>query len=221
MTPMTSTRTATSRSQLGQSPHEEGDADLKRRQGVEAGLTAAMLLVREACGVRDTSRRAALDGAWAERHPLPTPKERANPVEKLGTKKGCACKTKDAVTANVAAPPKPVEDARPVDAVTGRTYDRMPRQTGESVYTYARRLVTEANTRIGEGHHRVAEELLVEAGRVAAKLSSSKAMRVHHYADQIRERLQSMSRAELLLDASKDEALIDAFRDAVRSALPA
>ena len=82
----------------------------------------------------------------------------------------------------------------------------MPRKTGESADTYARRLVSEANTRNGEGHHRVAEELLVEAGQVAAGLSSSKAMRVHSYADQVR---------DLLPDVQRDQALLGAFRDAV------
>lgn len=201
--------------------HEEGAGYNTLMDAIEAGLTAAMMLVREACGVRDTSRRGALDAGWAATHPMAEPKERANPTEKLGAK-GCGCSKKVGVPATVSASArgKPVV-VRSEEVVTSRTYDRMPRETGESVYTYARRLVTEANSRIGEGHHRVAEELIVEAGRVAAGLSSSKAMRVHHYADKIRERLveRAPPPQAAAADDRKDQLLLTAFRDAVRSAL--
>jgi hypothetical protein len=194
---------------------EEGAGYHTLMDAIEAGLTAAMLLVREACGVRDTSRRAALDEVWAERHPLPTPKERANPTDKLGAK-GCGCSKKASEPSGARAPTR--KPARPTDPITGRTYDRMPRESGESVYTYARRMVTEANTRIGEGHHGLAKELLDEAGRVAAGLSSSKAMRVHHYADQIRERLPQPERPDAG-QSDKDQLLLSAFQQAIAGAL--
>ena len=68
----------------------------------------------------------------------------------------------------------------PVAAPTRDTgLERMPRKATESAYTYARRLITEASTRVGEGHHRVVRELLAEAGKQAATLSASKATRIY------------------------------------------
>ncbi|MCB9746763.1 MAG: hypothetical protein H6740_29590 [Alphaproteobacteria bacterium] len=181
---------------------------------IETGITAAMLLVREACGFRDTRRRAAVDADWASTHPISEPKERANPTERLGAKGGCACKKKAEVPATVGPPEEPVVSD---DPLIGKRYDRMPRERGESVYTYARRLVTEASARAGEGHHRVARELLDEAGRVAAGLSGSKAARVHEHVDHVRGKLEGARRP--VADVKKDEALIGAFRDALRQAV--
>lgn len=212
----------------GEEKRQEGGGLPTLMEAIEGGITAAMLLVKEACGFRDTRRRAAVDVDWATTHPVVEPKARANPTEKLGGKGGCGCAKKEVVPGTVAAPakskPRVVKPkvSKPVDAITGRTFDRMPRDSGESVYTYARRLVTEAGTRIGEGHHRVAEELLVEAARVAAGLSSSKAMRVHHYADQIRSRMSASGESITLVpkgDDGRDRLLLKAFSDAVRDAM--
>lgn len=57
--------------------------------------------------------------------------------------------------------------------------DRMPKKKTESAYTYARRLLSEAGSRVGEGHHHVVRELLDEAGRQATKLSGSKASAIY------------------------------------------
>jgi hypothetical protein len=69
------------------------------------------------------------------------------------------------------------------EAVAAPTRDtgleRMPRKATESAYTYARRLITGASTRVGEGHHHVVRELLAEAGKQAATLSASKATRIY------------------------------------------
>jgi len=180
---------------------EEGSGYDTLMDAIEAGLTAAMRLVREACGVRDTSRRAALDDAWAATHPIAMPRERANPVEKLGAK-GCGCKAKDEVTGLP-------------------EYDRMPRERGESAYGYARRMVSEANARVGEGHHRVAEDLLKEAERQAASLSGSKAQRVYEYVDHVRGKLShymASNRPSQTPEVEKDAILVAAFREAVRLA---
>ena len=56
-------------------------------------------------------------------------------------------------------------------------YERLPKKRTESAYTYARRLLSEADSRVGEGHHQVAWKLLAEAGKQAVKLSSSKTTR--------------------------------------------
>lgn len=185
----------------GEAKTREGSDVHTLMEAIEAGITEAMLLVKEACGYRDTRRRSAVDAEWAATHPLPEPKERANPTEKLGSKKGCGCS-------------KP-------DAVTGRPeYARMPRDKGESAYAYVRRLVSEANARVGEGHASVAEELLVEAGRQAASLSGSKAQRVHEHIDHVRGKLHGRGEGtDADVDRGKDAALIGAFRDAVRDAL--
>lgn len=57
--------------------------------------------------------------------------------------------------------------------------DRMPKKKTESAYSYARRLLSEASSRVGEGHHHVVRELLDEAGRQATKLSGSKASAIY------------------------------------------
>jgi len=69
--------------------------------------------------------------------------------------------------------PKVSEEPQPVGL------DRMPKKKTESVYNYARRLLSEADARVGEGHHNVVRELLGEAGKQAATLSSSKASRIY------------------------------------------
>lgn len=93
----------------------------------------------------------------------------------------------------------------------------MPRERGESAYGYARRLASEANARVGEGHHRVAEQLLEEASRHAAALSGSKAQRVYEHVDHVRGKLKEPTAPEP--DATKDAVLIDTFRRAVEGAL--
>ena len=64
-------------------------------------------------------------------------------------------------------------------AVANDNYDRMPKKPTESAYTHARRLLSEADARVGEGHHQVARELLAQAGKAATGLSSSKATRIY------------------------------------------
>ena len=78
-------------------------------EAIEAGLVGAMRLVRPACSMRDTRRRAAMDEEYAERHPIRHPKpnrrgasefvrqhgQPSSPPTKA-TKKDCACKTTEA-----------------------------------------------------------------------------------------------------------------------------
>ncbi|MCB9686024.1 MAG: hypothetical protein H6738_24500 [Alphaproteobacteria bacterium] len=80
-------------------------------------------------------------------------------------------------TSLTARTPKPVTTSQAAEQPSG--LDRMPKKKTESAYGYARRLLSEASSRVGEGHHNVVRELLAEAGKQAATLSSSKATRIY------------------------------------------
>ena len=54
--------------------------------------------------------------------------------------------------------------------VADDSFDRLPKKRTESAYSYARRLLSEADSRVGEGHHRVARELLAEARNLLQQL---------------------------------------------------
>jgi len=69
---------------------------------IEAGVIGAMQLVRPACAVRDTRRRAALDAAYAAKRPIRVPADPRDPTERLGRRRRRA-----------ASPPQPVEDGLP------------------------------------------------------------------------------------------------------------
>ncbi len=72
---------------------------------IEAGVLGAMRLVREACSFRDTRRRAAHDGDWAQRHPIKPPKPTSNPTERF---EGKAARPKKGRTKK-APPPSPLD----------------------------------------------------------------------------------------------------------------
>ena len=80
-------------------------------EAIEAGILGAMKLVREACSFRDTRRRAAIDSAYAQQHPIAVPKEPKNPVERL--KEPAPPKAKAPRAPKV---PAPVQDGTPLPA---------------------------------------------------------------------------------------------------------
>jgi len=86
--------------------------------------------------------------------------------------------------------------------------DRMPKKRTESAYNYAQRLLSEANTRVGEGHHRVARELLAEAGNTAASLSSSKASRIYDRIEYIEAKLPPKTQRQKRKASTKPAATI-------------
>jgi len=49
-------------------------------KALEAGLARAMGLLGEACSVRDSHRRGALDEAWGKEHPVKAAKEAGDPT---------------------------------------------------------------------------------------------------------------------------------------------
>jgi hypothetical protein len=55
-------------------------------KAIEAGLARAMGLLGEACSVRDTRRRAALDTSFAVEHPVTPAREGKDPTERLKLK---------------------------------------------------------------------------------------------------------------------------------------
>ena len=144
----------------------QGDGLPTLSKSIEAGVLGSMSLVRQACGFRDTRRRAAHDDVYAERHPIRAPKPMRDPLERLEPK---------------APEPQavgPFED-----------FARMPKKRTESPYAYARRLLSEATARVGEGHHHVVRELLEQVGKVALSLSASKAARIDEQVAHVERRL--------------------------------
>jgi hypothetical protein len=56
-------------------------------RAIEAGLARAMGLLGEACSVRDSRRRGALDAGWAVEHPVVPAKEGKDPLARMGPKR--------------------------------------------------------------------------------------------------------------------------------------
>ena len=81
-------------------------------KAIEAGLARAMGLLGEACSVRDSRRRAALDTSYAIEHPIKPAKEGKDPTERLRPKEPRKSKAK--APAQIDAP-APLPDA-PVTA---------------------------------------------------------------------------------------------------------
>lgn len=55
-------------------------------RAIERGLANAMGLLGEACSFRDSRRRAAFDDAWAQTHPVRAAREGGDPVDRLKVK---------------------------------------------------------------------------------------------------------------------------------------
>ncbi len=53
---------------------------------IDAGILGALSLVQEACGFRDTHRRAAHDKSYAQKHPIRTPKPMRDPTLRLDSR---------------------------------------------------------------------------------------------------------------------------------------
>jgi hypothetical protein len=82
-------------------------------RAIEAGLARAMGLLGEACSVRDSRRRGALDAGWAVEHPVVPAKEGRDPLARMeGEKKRAGRKA--TATAPVTLPPetKPAQPSR-------------------------------------------------------------------------------------------------------------
>jgi hypothetical protein len=82
-------------------------------RAIEAGLARAMGLLGEACSVRDSRRRGALDAGWAVEHPVVPAKEGKDPLARMEGEKKRAARTSKPV-APVAPPPpeNPAQHAR-------------------------------------------------------------------------------------------------------------
>jgi hypothetical protein len=79
-------------------------------KAIEAGLARAMGLLGEACSVRDSRRRAALDTSFAADHPIKPAKEGKDPIERLKPKepRKTKARTPPTVDAPVSLPDAPV-----------------------------------------------------------------------------------------------------------------
>jgi hypothetical protein len=63
-------------------------------KAIEAGLARAMGLLGEACNVRDSRRRGALDAAWAAEHPVKPAAEGKDPTERMTPKEPKAARAR-------------------------------------------------------------------------------------------------------------------------------
>jgi hypothetical protein len=80
-------------------------------RAIEAGLARAMGLLGEACSVRDSRRRGALDAGWAVEHPVVPAKEGKDPLARMEEEKKRA--KRERWPAAPVAPPPETKPARP------------------------------------------------------------------------------------------------------------
>jgi hypothetical protein len=89
-------------------------------KAIEAGLARAMGLLGEACSVRDTRRRAALDSGYAVEHPITPAREGKDPTERLKPREP---RKSRAGTPPAVDAPAPVPDAPATPAAMRRMAD--------------------------------------------------------------------------------------------------
>lgn len=90
-------------------PGSDTGSEATLLKAIEAGLARAMGLLGEACSVRDSRRRAALDTNFAADHPIKPAKEGKDPIERLKPKepRKTKARTPPAVDAPVSLPDAP------------------------------------------------------------------------------------------------------------------
>ncbi|TNE90359.1 MAG: hypothetical protein EP330_08570 [Deltaproteobacteria bacterium] len=160
---------------------ESGEGYASLSAAIEAGIQGARAMLGTACSFRDSHRRAAHDATYAASHPIGTP---APAQDRLAARLE---RERESTSS------RPSKRSTPSSGGTEITYEPMPRERGESAYTWARRLLSEATSRVGEGHHHVARELIGKVGEVAATLSSGKAKRLYEGVAHVEQRLAESS----------------------------
>jgi len=92
---------------------------------IEGGLARAMGLLGEACSVRDSRRRAALDTTWAAERPIRPAKEGRDPIDRLKVKEPRRRKAKAQASA---VEPKATEPAKPKRKPRAKAGSAAPRR---------------------------------------------------------------------------------------------
>jgi hypothetical protein len=193
-------------------------------KAIEAGLARAMGLLGEACSVRDSRRRAALDTTYAADHPVRPASEGKDPTERMRPKEPRAPKA----PAKPARPPwthfdgEPPE-ADPIDRATravksamrkgGFTHDAGAGSfLGRSVVDHGAFPAGSLVFRTAEGAGFWMAPLVEPAPRTPPPSAAP-------VPAQEKPKRASKPKAPPAVDASKDKALLDAFSTAIVLAL--
>ena len=180
---------------------------------VEAGLASAMGLLGQVCGQRDSRRRGAYDTGWAEKYPVKPAKEGRDPTQRLKPRRRRARKktaskagktsvgpaSKDETTTAKGASPK---------AASSKAAARSKRATSEVSTTSTRRAPTKRATE--DSPSRTSTKRTSRASRKGRARPASSTKPTTH---------RTSAKTKTLDDAAADKALLDAFKDAVSSAL--
>jgi hypothetical protein len=89
-------------------------------RAIEAGLARAMGLLGEACSVRDSRRRGALDAGWAAEHPVVPAKEGKDPLDRINRaparapRQRATLEAKPSPTPTLSRPPRDPRSRPPV-----------------------------------------------------------------------------------------------------------
>ncbi len=141
-------------------------------QAIEGGLSRAMGLLGEACSVRDSRRRAAMDSQYAVEHPVKPAKEGKDPTERIRVPAARAGRRKAAAPAPVDAPVA-LPDVPETTAALQRMADQVTAEADALAELRARRWVWEETDTAAEVQKWFAQNGLDhEAGEVAAFIAN-------------------------------------------------
>jgi hypothetical protein len=184
---------------------DEGTA-LTLVKAIEAGLARAMGLLGEACSVRDSRRRAALDSTYATEHPVKPAHEGRDPTERM-KEKSARAPTKPAGspwTHFDGEPPEADPIERPTRAIKSAVRKGGFAHDPGAGSFLGRSVVDHATFRAGSLVYRPADGAgfwMAPAVESAPRAASSK------------------PKAQPAVDEAKDKALLDAFSAAIASAM--
>lgn len=188
-------------------------------KAIEAGLARAMGLLGEACSVRDSRRRAALDTTYAADHPVKPAHEGKDPTERMRPKepRSPAKPSASPWTHFDGEPPEADPIERPTRAVKsavrkgGFTHDSGAGSfLGRSVVDHGKFPSGSLVFRPGEGSGFWMAAVAETPARPAAPAPAV----VHE-----KPKKSPRSKAQPPVDEAKDKALLDAFSAAIASAM--
>jgi hypothetical protein len=197
-------------------------------KAIEGGLARAMGLLGEACSVRDSRRRAALDTAYAAEHPIKPAREGKDPTERFNPKEPPPAKARAATGGWARIEGEELPDAEPIERPSRAVKARL--KAGGLVHdagagSYLGTLVAAfGGVAAGGLVFRPAEggALFVGPAPVAAVAAAppkrTAAAPPAPVAAPVPKKRQA-AKAESEPDAAKDKALIDAFSAAIASAM--
>jgi len=112
---------------FGEAGLTEGKGGSTLQEAIRSAVLGAMELVHEACGFRDTHRRAAHDADWADRHPIRKREPKRNPVDRLKEPKAKKTRTRVSNKPRRAPAPRSVNsrDAAPEVPQDGASLQQM------------------------------------------------------------------------------------------------